>query len=165
MFLYISGSNTFVKKEKSIFSIAEQNENYFLVYLEVLSAWDKEKEEKPGWWRPLLFTPLGFSGCPEHQSPTSRREKMKKDVVYEPDLIKMPFTSAHIPLTQLSLKANRIARKPGKGAHVASPPWPKEQPTGFIKRTDDCVYSIGKERISLFTSSYNGSLPFKHISF
>lgn len=48
MFLYISGSNTFVKKEKSIFSIAEQNENYFLVYLEVLSAWDKEKEEKPG---------------------------------------------------------------------------------------------------------------------
>ena len=90
---------------------------------------------------------------------------MKKDVVYEPDLIKMPFTSAHIPLTQLSLKANRIARKPGKGAHVASPPQPKEQPTGFIKRTDDCVYSIGKERISLFTSSYNGSLPFKHLSF
>lgn len=48
MFLYISGSNAFIKKEKPIFSIAEQNENYFLAYLEVQSAWDKEKEEKPG---------------------------------------------------------------------------------------------------------------------
>ena len=48
MFLYVSGSNAFVKKEKPIFSIAEQNENYFLAYLEVQSAWDKEKEEKPG---------------------------------------------------------------------------------------------------------------------
>ena len=87
MFLYISGSNAFIKKEKPIFSIAEQNENYFLAYLEVQSAWDKEKEEKPGGWRPLPSTLLGFSGCPEHQSPTSRREKMKKDVVCEPDRI------------------------------------------------------------------------------
>lgn len=133
MFLYVSASNAFVKKEKPIFSIAEQNENYFLAYLEVQSAWDKEKEEKPGWWSPLPSTPLGFSGCLEHRSPTSRQEKMKKDVVYEPDLIEVPFTSVHIPLIQLSLKANLIARKPGKGAHITSPPRQKEQMIAFIQ--------------------------------
>lgn len=37
-----------VKNDKPIFSIAKQNENYFLAYLEVQSAWDKEKGEKPG---------------------------------------------------------------------------------------------------------------------
>ncbi|KAI4542363.1 hypothetical protein MG293_007742 [Ovis ammon polii] len=73
------------------------------------------------------------AGCLEHRSPTSRQEKMKKDVVYEPDLIEVPFTSVHIPLIQLSLKANLIARKPGKGAHITSPPRQKEQMIAFIQ--------------------------------
>lgn len=135
-------------KIKPIFSIAEQNENYFIAYLKVQSAWDKDRSQVDG--RLAIFNTRLFRLPQTSTSHQQMGEEGEGCYLWARSLLLLTF-----PWRQLSLMESESHEPNCKGAwEVISRCFPI-----LTKRMDNYVYSKGKKDLPNYFLHITGDCP------
>lgn len=155
MLLCISESNACSCKGKPHFSIAGQNENYFLANLKVQSACDKEKGQESGWWGPCHLQHMAFQVAPNINVPPADREEGGGCRV------RASSEWGALRVCLLCPGCNPVSGPTSLQGSLGSELTVLPHPT---KTMDNGAFSLGEGRVTQL-SSHNWSLPFKHLIF